>query len=279
MKKRYKRKNRIKRYLNSLISIEKYKPTRLKNNISYIIKRRIKNIQTNITKIKDNNEIIPKITTIKDNEITLHKITTIKDNVNNIKNYTDTRYDISLWLESKLLKLTHNVAEYDYNIKELSRIIVDVNPEFKNKVNNSYGKLYMDVVIDLSLLSSKYKNNIISKEEFIKQLNVKRMLIDSYEREYDNLQGKDNFRTSYVKFLINNINEAVWYKYFNATTGEYVGDHKTSEEDVQYRYGDKDTRKIINKWLWNNYERISTLFSEDEFVSKMDEVFEDYNKE
>ena len=266
MKKRYKRKNSIKRYLNSLISIEKYKPTKLKNNISYIIKRRVKNIQT-------------KITTIKDNKITTPKITTIKDNVNNIKSYTDTGYDISLWLEGRLLKLTHNVAEYDYNIKELSRIIVDVNPEFKNKVNNSYGKLYMDVVIDLSLLSSKYKNNIISREEFIKQLNVKRMLIDSYEREYDNLQGKDNFRTSYVKFLINNINEAVWYKYFNATTGEYVGDHKTSEEDVQYRYADKDTRKIINKWLWNNYERISTLFSEDEFVSKMDEVFEEYNKE
>ena len=123
------------------------------------------------------------------------------------------------------------------------------------------------------------KNNIISREEFIKQLNVKRALIDSYEREYDKLQGKDNFRTSYVKFFINNINEAVWYKYFNATTGEYIGDHKTSEEDVQYRYADKGTRKIINKWLWNNYEKISALFSEDEFMSKMDEIFEDYNKE
>ena len=247
MKKRYKRKNRIKRYLNSLISIEQYKPTKLKNNISYIIKKNVKNIKTKITTIKDNKIITPKITTIKDNKIITPKITTIKDNINNIKSYSYNRYDILFELESRLLKLTHSVAEYDYNIKELSRIIVDVNPEFKNKVNNSYGKLYMDVVIDLSLLSSKYKNNIISREEFIKQLNVKRMLIDSYEREYDNLQGKDNFRTSYVKFLINNINEAVWYKYFNATTGEYVGDHKTSEEDVQYRYADKDTRKIINK--------------------------------
>lgn len=266
MKKRYKRKNRIKRYLNSLIGIEKYKPTKLKNNISYIIKRRTKNIQTKIIETKDNKIIAP-------------KITTIKDNVNNIKSYTDTTYDNSLWLEGRLLKLMHNVTEYDYNIKELSRIIVDINPEFKNKVNNSYGKLYMGVVIDLSLLSSKYKNNIISREEFIKQLHLKRMLIDSYEREYDNLKGKDNFRTSYVKFFINNINKEVWYKYFNVTTGEYVGDHKTSEEDVQYRYADKDTRKIINKWLWNNYDRISTLFSEDEFVSKMDEIFEDYNKE
>lgn len=271
MKKRYKRKNRIKRYLNSLINIEKNKPNKLKNNSSYIIKRHIKNIQTKITTIKDNEITSPKITIIKDNVVN-----TVEKNENK---YIDNRYDISLWLEGRLLKLTHNIAEYDYNIKELSRIIVDVNPEFKNKINNSYGKLYMDVVIDLSLLSSKYKNNIISREEFIKQLDVKRMLIDSYEREYDSLKGKDKFRTSYVKFLINNINEAVWYKYFNATTGEYVGDHKTSEEDIQYRYADKDTRKIINKWLWNNYERISTLFSEDELISKMDEIFEEYNKE
>ena len=99
--------------------------------------------------------------------------------------------------------------------------------------------------IAVSELGTLSKN--VDLADYLKQLNVKRALIDSYEREYDKLQGKDNFRTSYVKFFINNINEAVWYKYFNATTGEYIGDHKTSEEDVQYRYADKDTRKIINK--------------------------------
>lgn len=119
--------------------------------------------------------------------------------------------------------INKDVSYYDLAIREYNESLLRIAPEFKTFSHTAYTKRINDKLSDIEYLRIKYKQKRITFKEFDVAFQNKIAEIDSFHREITKLKGNDNYSTSLMRSLLNDMWEQVFYMYFDEETYEILG--------------------------------------------------------